>query len=221
MTQRASALIAPSSAYPFGESLRRGLAERCAAFPHRVPEPLASPLKRAAVAIVVLADEAEIGACVMLTVRAATLRSHGGQWALPGGRLDETETPVIAALRELREEVSLDIAEAEVLGTLDDYPTRSGYLMTPVIVWAESLTGLAPNPQEVAAIHRIPLDELMAPEAFDFVAIAESDRPVVRAHLTADMIHAPTAALLYQFRELVAGRVTRVDQLEQPVFAWR
>lgn len=207
--------------FPFGAPLRQDLAAQCAAFPRRDPAGGAHPLKRAAVAIVVLADEAECEACVMLTVRAMTLRSHGGQWALPGGRLDEAETPVAAALRELREEVRLDLAEAHVLGTLDDYPTRSGYLMTPVVVWADSLAGLAPNPEEVAAIHRIPFGELLAPDTFDFVAIPESDRPAVRAHLTADMIHAPTAALLYQFRELVAGRVTRVDHLEQPVFAWR
>ena len=78
---------------------------------------------------------------MLLTRRAAGLRAHRGQWALPGGRCDEGETPVEAALRELHEELGLELGPDDVLGLLDDYPTRSGYLITPVVVWAADERG--------------------------------------------------------------------------------
>jgi len=93
-----------------------------------------------------------------LTRRAASLRSHSSQWALPGGRCDPGETPAQAGLRELHEEVGLELGEDDVLALLDDYPTRSGYLVTPVVVWAGTKTTLAPNPAEVDSVHRIALD---------------------------------------------------------------
>jgi hypothetical protein len=107
-----------------------------------------------------------------------------------------------------------------VLGTLDDYPTRSGYLITPVVVWAGEPAPLRPNPQEVASVHRIALGDIAGPDAVDFVAIPESDRRVIRVRMRGSLVHAPTAAVIYQFRELLAGRHTRVADLEQPVFAW-
>ena len=92
---------------------------------------------------------------LLLTRRAAGLRAHRGQWALPGGRCDAGETPVEAALRELHEELGLALGPDAVLGLLDDYPTRSGYLITPVVVWAGAGAAMSPNPQEVASVHRI------------------------------------------------------------------
>jgi len=139
----------------------------------------------------------------------------------PGGRCDADETPVEAALRELDEELGLKLASDAVLGLLDDYPTRSGYLITPVVVWAAGATALLPNPREVASGHRIALDAIEREDAFDFVAIPESTRRVIRFHHGSGLIHAPTAALIYQFREVLAGRATRVSELEQPVFAWK
>jgi 8-oxo-dGTP pyrophosphatase MutT (NUDIX family) len=179
-------------------------------------------LKRAAVAITLTATDDGAGAtALLLTLRAASLRAHRSQWALPGGRCDPGETPVAAALRELEEELGLTLSPDAVLGLLDDYPTRSGYLITPVMVWAAGPAALSPNPAEVASVHRIELDAITAVDAFDFTAIPESTRRVIRFHCREGLIHAPTAALLYQFRELLAGRLTRVHELEQPVFAWK
>jgi 8-oxo-dGTP pyrophosphatase MutT (NUDIX family) len=156
-----------------------------------------------------------------LTLRAAGLRAHRGQWALPGGRCDEGETPIMAALRELHEELGLELGPADVLGLLDDYPTRSGYLITPVVVWATASTALSSNPSEIASVHRIGLPEIEQADAFDFTEIPESDRRVIRFRHAGHFIHAPTAAMIYQFREVLAGRDTRVAELEQPVFAWK
>jgi 8-oxo-dGTP pyrophosphatase MutT (NUDIX family) len=179
-------------------------------------------LKRAAVAIALVeANEAANGAAVLLTQRAAGLRAHRGQWALPGGRCDEGESAVDAALRELREELGLELGPGDVLGLLDDYPTRSGYLITPVVVWAGAGVAISPNPDEVASVHRIALDNIEHADAFDFTAIPESTRRVIRFRHAGRFIHAPTAALIYQFREVLDGRDTRVAELEQPVFAWK
>ena len=108
-----------------------------------------------------------------------------------------------------------------MLGLLDDYPTRSGYLITPVVVWAGPDPHLRINPNEVASVHRIPVADIMRPDAAEFITIPESDRRVIRLLINGGRVHAPTAAMIYQFREVLAGRATRVDELEQPVFAWR
>jgi 8-oxo-dGTP pyrophosphatase MutT (NUDIX family) len=207
---------------PFDHATRRNIATRCADFV-RLPESQPAPaLKRAAVAIALVeAGETANETAVLLTLRAAGLRAHRGQWALPGGRCDEGETEVEAALRELREELGLALGPDDVLGLLDDYPTRSGYLITPVVVWAAGSGAISPNPQEVASVHRIALEHIEHTDAFDFVAIPESDRRVIRFRNAGQFIHAPTAALIYQFREVLGGRDTRVAELEQPVFAWK
>jgi 8-oxo-dGTP pyrophosphatase MutT (NUDIX family) len=156
-----------------------------------------------------------------LTRRAQGLRGHSGQWALPGGRCDAGETASEAALRELHEEVGLTLASDAVLGPLDDYPTRSGYLITPVVVWAGLRPALRLNPEEVAFVERVSLDEIAREDAVAFTTIPQSPRRLVHMNINRTTVHAPTAALLYQFRELLAGRTTRVADLEQPVFAWR
>src|ERR1700686_2547604 len=144
--------------WPFDEPSRRNIAARCAAFARLPESEPARGLKRAAVAIALVeAGDGTSGTALLLTLRAAGLRAHRGQWALPGGRCDEGETPVTAALRELHEELGLALGPDDVLGWLDDYPTRSGYLITPVVVWANKRAGLSPNPPEVASVHRIPL----------------------------------------------------------------
>jgi len=207
---------------PFDHTTRRNIAERCAAFARLPASEPALALKRAAVAIALTeAGDAADGTAVLLTLRAAGLRAHSSQWALPGGRCDEGETQVTAALRELHEELGLELREENVLGLLDDYPTRSGYLITPVVVWTAPSAAISPNPDEVASVHRIALGDIERADAFDFTTIPESTRRVIRFRHAGQFIHAPTAALIYQFREVLAGRDTRVAELEQPVFAWR
>ena len=111
------------------------------------PASSSSTLKRAAVAIALTGAETGPGTTFFLTRRAATLRSHAAQWALPGGRCDHGETQAQAALRELHEELGVGLGEGDVLGLLDDYPTRSGYLITPVVVWVSTSTDIVPNPR--------------------------------------------------------------------------
>jgi 8-oxo-dGTP pyrophosphatase MutT (NUDIX family) len=208
-------------ARPFDDTTRRNIAELCAAFSRATPAEAAPDLKRAAVAIALTGADTPGETALLLTRRSSGLRAHRAQWALPGGRCDAGETQVQSALRELQEELGLDLKPDAVLGLLDDYPTRSGYLITPVVVWAGAEGAIVPNPAEVASVHLVPLETIEHDAAFDFIAIPESARRVIRFHWDAKMIHAPTAAMIYQFREVLAGRDTRVADLEQPVFAWK
>lgn len=205
----------------FDDTTRRNIATLVEAFARSPAEATTSALKRAAVAIALTAVEAGEGTAFLLTRRAATLRAHSAQWALPGGRCDAGETQAQAALRELHEELGIHLGEADVLGMLDDYPTRSGYLITPVVVWVSGGADIVPNPAEVASVHRIALADIERDDAFSFTSIPESTRRVIRFRHAGQHIHAPTAALIYQFAEVLAGRHTRVAELEQPVFAWR
>jgi 8-oxo-dGTP pyrophosphatase MutT (NUDIX family) len=175
-------------------------------------------LKAAAVAVCVLAGEQ--GESLLITRRAAGLRSHAGQWALPGGRREPGESAPAGALRELREETSLDLAPSSVLGVLDDYVTRSGYVMTPVVVWGGAGATLSGDVAEVAQIVRVPLADLDVPPRL--LRIPESDAPVIQLPLLGRHLHAPAAAIVYQFcQAALHGNVVRVAHYEQPVFAWR
>ena len=216
-------------------ALRQLLADRLAAWPRHAPDE--AGLKRAAVALVVtdegtgadldgvagppLAGHWSTRAALILTKRAAHLRRHAGQWALPGGRIDNDETPEQTALRELAEEVGLHLTLADVLGRLDTFITRSGFAMTPVVVWAGEARLLVPDPAEVASIHRIPVTEFLRADAPILEVLEGSEHPVLKMPLGDNWIAAPTAALIYQFREVcLLGRATRVAHFEQPKFAW-
>jgi 8-oxo-dGTP pyrophosphatase MutT (NUDIX family) len=175
-------------------------------------------LKQAAVAVCVTVHDGV--PCLLLTRRARRLRAHAGQWALPGGRRDAGETAVDGALRELAEEVGLALGAGSVLGVLDDYVTRSGYVMTPVVCWAGPTGRLTGSEAEVASVHQVPLADLDVEPRFVF--IPESDAPVVQLPLLGGYLHAPTAAIVHQFCRIACrGEVRRVAHYEQPVFAWR
>ncbi|MDP3798405.1 MAG: CoA pyrophosphatase [Polaromonas sp.] len=161
-------------------------------------------------------------AALLLTRRAGHLRKHAGQWALPGGRIDAGETAEQAALRELAEEVHLELDASAILGRLDDFVTRSGFVITPVVVWAGAAQQIRPNPAEVASIHRIPIAEFMRADAPMLADEGHGGHPVLRMPVGNHWIAAPTAAILYQFREVcIEGRPTRVAHFEQPAFAWK
>lgn len=215
------------------DTLREQIQDRLAAFARRAAEP---GEQRAAAVAVAVADTGwgadlpglpvhatwQREPALVLTRRAGTLRHHAGQWALPGGRLDPGETPDVAALRELAEEVSLSLTPQHILGRLDDYVTRSGFVITPVVVWAGAAREITPNPGEVASIHRIPVSEFQRVDSPRLDGGELPGRPVLRMPVGNSWIAAPTAAILYQFREVcLAGRPTRVAHFDQPVFAWR
>jgi 8-oxo-dGTP pyrophosphatase MutT (NUDIX family) len=158
------------------ENLKDTIRERLDAFPVRSAQ--VDDAHHAAVAITVI--DTGFGAdlpglpthqqwtsapALLLTRRSASLRKHAGQWAFPGGRLDQGETVVETALREMHEEVNVEIDPDQVLGRLDDFVTRSGFVMTPVVVWGGRDLATQPNPEEVASVHRIPLTEFLRPDA--------------------------------------------------------
>lgn len=161
-------------------------------------------------------------AALVLTRRAAHLTNHAGQWALPGGRMDRGETAEAAALRELSEEVSLHLSPHRVMGRLDDFATRSGFVMTPVVIWGGSGVCLSANPEEVASIHRIPVSEFLREDAPVLESSPAGDEPVLLMPVGDNFIAAPTAAVIFQFREVgLLGAATRVAHYDQPFFAWR
>jgi 8-oxo-dGTP pyrophosphatase MutT (NUDIX family) len=217
----------------FDSSLRERIQRNLSAFELQRADPGTHRAAAVAVAVVEEGDGARLDglptpkawspeAALVLTRRAVGLRSHPDQWALPGGRLDAGESAEAAALRELVEEVGLHVDAAAVLGRLDDFVTRSGFVITPVVVWAGPARTLVANAAEVASVHRIPVSEFMRADAPWLDREDDSEQPVLRMPVGNTWIAAPTAAVLYQFRELcIAGRATRVAHYEQPAFARR
>ena len=192
-------------------------------------------LRRAAVAMTVVNVARETGvyglsteefssddAALVLTRRSLKLKNHAGQWALPGGSVERGEDPEDTALRELEEEVGLELSRESVIGRLDDFATRSRFVITPVVVWGGPDVALTPNPAEVQAIHRIPVAEFLREDAPLLEETVDDANPILCMPVGESFIAAPTAALLYQFREVaILGKDTRVAHYDQPFFAWR
>jgi 8-oxo-dGTP pyrophosphatase MutT (NUDIX family) len=221
--------------------LERTIRANLAAFDrHAAPDDPA--LRRAAVAVTVLDGER-----VLIAKRVAR-GLNAGQWALPGGKLDAGEDAVAGALRELREEAGLDVGLDRVAGLLDDLVTDSGFSITPVVVLAPAGVQPRRNPAEVASLHEVPLDSLLADHVPRWAATTEG-QPLLQMPLRARIsrsaderppgtrrqaaersaavehrivIHAPTGAILLQFREVaLRGRELRIADLVQPEWTRR
>lgn len=125
--------------------------------------PPGDPLRRSAV--LMLVAEGDAGHDIVLTERSGSLRSHASQVSFPGGKLDPGETPVEAALRETWEEVGVEAAGIEVIGSFPDLwlgPSQNA--VTPVLGWWREPTPLhVVNHGEVARVERIPVADLVNP----------------------------------------------------------
>ncbi|MFD1813571.1 NUDIX hydrolase [Rhodococcus gannanensis] len=202
-----------------GRRLERAeCAARVAAFDRvAVPD---TGTRRAAVALAVVTDDE--GSRLLLTRRQPKMRAHAGQFALPGGSIDPGETPEAAAARELDEELGVRAGADAVLGLLDDYVTRSGFVITPVVVWLGAPDGpIVPNPAEVAMVFEVAVEEVdVDPLIQPVPGTPEGAPPFLRWPFRGGAMFAPTAALIHQFREVVLhGRPTRVAEYAQPDFA--
>lgn len=208
--------------YAFGDTLRRKLESNLAAFErHTIDD---AELRRAAVAVVVVKNVDNDDAGILLTFRPSGMRRHARQFALPGGRMDEGETVEETALRELQEELRIKLAPQDVLGLLDDYPTRSGFAITPIVAWGGPVPVIDPDPEEVDQVFRIPFDELDSTAIPHFHEEREDEAPVLSSRFPSlgHRMFAPTAAMIYQFREVaIRGLDTRVAHHGQPEFAWK
>ncbi len=208
--------------FQFGEVLRGRIVNNLTQFERVAMEP--GDLRLAAVAIVIVKSESSDEACFLLTLRPVRMNRHSAQYALPGGRLDAGETTEQAALRELHEELGVDLGPAQVIGVLDDYATRSGFRITPIVMWGGACETLSPDPGEVEAAFRIPLSDINAEAVPRLIPSEEGEHPVLCAHIDTlgHTVYAPTAAIFYQFREVaLRGLSTRVAHFDQPAFAWK
>ena len=205
--------------YAFTSRLRDQIARNLAAFPREALDHTGH--RRASVALTLIpGTDSDNTASMLLTKRTSKLNNHAGQWALPGGRIDGGESALEGALREMQEEVTLQLDESALLGRLDDLQTRSGFIISPFVFWAEDISSLAANPDEVASIHHWPLHWFDADNAVQFIDQDHTDMPLLRLNLGETRIHAPTGAVLYQFWEAgMHGRPTRVRDFAHPDWA--
>jgi 8-oxo-dGTP pyrophosphatase MutT (NUDIX family) len=123
---------------------------------------LGKPLKPAAVLILLVNHGDVIGPRVLFTQRTAHLTDHAGQISFPGGRVENDDRdPFHTALRETEEETGVDASRVEVLGTIPDYSTGTGYLITPVVAWIDGPVLYRPDPTEVAECFEVPFSFLI------------------------------------------------------------
>lgn len=211
--------------WPYTNTIRGQIRANLAGYRRRV---VAAEGLRAAAVSIVLAPLPDRTTAFLLTLRTPRLNSHAGQYALPGGKLDPGEDALTAARRELHEELGIEAGPKQVLGALDDLPTRSGYLVTPFVMWPGEAAAPRPAPDEIATLHRIPLDDLFAgPGRGGNRGLSASDEsgPSVFSLFIPELDHdlfAPTAAIMDHFREVaLLGRPTPAVRFGEPLFAQR
>ena len=207
--------------YTFDDDLRSAIQRNLAGFDVRPID--GADLRRAAVAITITNAPDERPA-ILLTLRPSKMGRHAGQYAIPGGRVDEGETLEEAARRELEEELGVALGSKSVIGRLDDYATRSGFSITPFVLWGRRDLDLTPAPDEVARVFHIPFEELDSEALPHFEDGVEGGPPVLYSQLPTlgHSMYSPTALILYQFREVaLRGQATRVAHYDQPRFAWK
>lgn len=170
----------------------------------------------------VLAVTEHEGEPSVIVIKRAYRGRNAGQWGLPGGRVDDGETTEQAALRELHEELGLRVPESDIVGGLDDFPARSGFVITPLVAVLSAAGPPVPSPDEVHSVHYVPLRRLAAGDVARWVPQMAGGR-LLQLRLGPQMvIHAPTGAILWQFREVVLlGRATRVADYLQPEWTHR
>lgn len=203
------------------DDFRTSAHARLAEFP-RIAVPHAPGVRRAAVVLCVVDTDT---APAVIVMKRAYRGRNAGQWALPGGRVEPGETAAEAAVRELHEELGLRTSPEEILGELDDFPAASGFAITPVVTTLADTARLRPNPDEVHSVHFVELSRLAADSTPHWVhrdpAAATGVPDLLQMRLAPAMtIHAPTGAMLWQFREVVllgrAPDASRVAHFAQP-----
>lgn len=193
--------------------LRARMAANMAGFERREIDP--QGLRAAAVAILVSPHRKR--RTFVLTRRALTMRRNAGNFALPGGNFEPGEDAVAAAVRETAEELGVRIGREAAMGLLDDFQTLGGHRVTPVVFWCEDELAIHPDPVEVHKVWRIPLTELDHPRSPRRLPREGGGPPILQMRLAGKWVNAPTAAWLYQFREVALhGRATRLDGVGQP-----
>lgn len=195
------------------QALRDRITANLAAFPRRELDH--TGFRRAAVGVVLAPTDD--GPAFILTRRALHMRRGAGNYALPGGNFEPGESAVDAALRETFEELGVALAASDALGLLDDFITLGGHIVTPVIFLAPQPVVLRPNPDEVDTAWLVPLADLDHPESPRQEAHPDGGPAILRMFAQGGWINPPTAAFLYQFREVALhGRVVRTDDIGQP-----
>lgn len=171
---------------------------------HLITPAAMARLKQAAVLVPIL--ERNGVHTVLLTRRAETLRQHKGQISFPGGRRDDTDTSLaMAALREAHEEVGLPPEAVELVGYLDDYPTMTGYRITPVVGIVRGAFTPQTDPGEVAETFEVPLELVLDDDRFERKAFSRGGIrvPFLELRYGDYAIWGATAGILYNLRERV------------------
>ncbi len=172
----------------------------------RTEQPQRADLKPAAVLVPIM--QRKTGLTLLFTKRTATLKHHADQVSFPGGRVETTDADTAAtALREAYEEIGLPHSHVEVIGRLDDYETRTGFHIVPVVGFVEPDFDLVLNPHEVAAVFEVPLSHVIDPSNHLQCTASFNNRPAVFYELPYDgyRIWGATAGILVNLAQTLNG----------------